>query len=177
MKARRLARRTVRAAPHRGAVGREVAALDTLQELNRGYIRSVQNSDVRWFDEHLSDDFVNSNPDCSFVDRAGFLTQIARPCPVSGLAIEDVRIQMLGGVAIIRARTTYVKPDGQQGGRDAVERHRAEVPVERVPGGQVPGCLLLGSLLLGGLVPGGLSGCLLLGGQNGLLSVGNGACC
>ena len=40
--------------------------LDTLQELNRGYIRSVQNSDVRWFDEHLSEDFVNSNPDCSF---------------------------------------------------------------------------------------------------------------
>ena len=89
--------------------------LDTLQELNRGYIRSVQNSDVRWFDEHLSDDFVNSNPDCSFVDRGGFLAQIAKPCPVSGLAIEDVRIQMLGGAAIIRARTTYVKPDGQQG--------------------------------------------------------------
>lgn len=90
--------------------------LDTLQELNRGYIRSVQESDVRWFDEHLSEDFVNSNPDCSFVDRAGFLTQIARPCPVKGLAAEDVLIRMVGEeVAIIRARTTYVKPDGQPG--------------------------------------------------------------
>ena len=90
--------------------------LDTLQELNRGYIRSVQESDVRWFDEHLSEDFVNSNPDCSFVDRAGFLAQIARPCPVSRLAAEDVLIRMVGEeVAIIRARTTYVKPDGQQG--------------------------------------------------------------
>ena len=92
-----------------------VSDLDALQELNRGYIRSVQHSDVRWFDEHLSDDFVNSNPDCSFVDRAGFLAQIAKPCAVSGLAIEDVRIQMLGEVAIIRARTTYAKPDGQPG--------------------------------------------------------------
>jgi len=92
-----------------------VSDLDALQELNRGYIRSVQNSDVRWFDEHLSEDFVNSNPDCSFVDRAGFLAQIAKPCAVSGLVAEDVQIQMVGEVAIIRARTTYVKPDGQPG--------------------------------------------------------------
>jgi len=89
--------------------------LDTLQELNRGYIRSVQNSDVRWFEENLAEDFVNSNPDCSFLDRAGFLAQVARPCPVAGLEAEDVLIQMLGEVAIIRARTTYVKPDGQAG--------------------------------------------------------------
>ena len=89
--------------------------LDTLQELNRGYIRSVQNSDVRWFNENLAEDFVNSNPDCSFVDRAGFLAQIARPCSVTSLTAEDVLIQMLGEVAIIRARTTYVKPDGQPG--------------------------------------------------------------
>ena len=53
--------------------------LDTLQELNRNYIRSVRESDVRWFDENLTEDFVNSNPDCSLVDRAGFLAQIARP--------------------------------------------------------------------------------------------------
>jgi len=90
--------------------------LDTLQVLNRGYIRSVQESDVRWFDEHLAEDFVNSNPDCSFVDRAGFLAQIARPCPVARLAVEDVLIRMVSEeVAIIRARTTYVKPDGQPG--------------------------------------------------------------
>ena len=89
--------------------------MEVLEELNRGYICSVQDSDVRWFDAHLSDDFVNSNPDGTFVDRAGFLAQIARPCPVSALAADDVRIQMLGEVAIIRARTTYVKPDGQQG--------------------------------------------------------------
>jgi len=90
--------------------------LDTLQELNRGYIRSVQNSEVRWFDEHLAEDFVNSNPDCTFVDRAGFLAQIARPCPVANLAAEDVLIRTVSeGVAIIRARTTYVKPDGQRG--------------------------------------------------------------
>jgi ketosteroid isomerase-like protein len=93
----------------------QASDLDSLQELNRGYIRSVQNSDAGWFGENLAEDFVNSNPDCSFVDRAGFLAQISRPCPVASLAAGDVLIQMLGEVAIIRARTTYVKPDGQPG--------------------------------------------------------------
>ena len=89
--------------------------VDTLQELNRNYIRSVQTSDVRWFDENLAEDFVTSNPDCSLVDRAGFLRQIAPPCAVTRLDIEDVRIRILGEVALIHARTTYTKADGQPG--------------------------------------------------------------
>jgi len=97
------------------AAATHASDLDTLQELNRNYIRSVRESDVRWFDENLTEDFVNSNPDCSLVDRAGFLAQIARLSAVKNIQCEDVRIQMLGEVAIIRARTTYVKPDGQPG--------------------------------------------------------------
>ena len=97
------------------AAATHASDLDTLQELNRNYIRSVRESDVRWFDLNLTEDFVNSNPDCSLVDRAGFLAQIARSSAVKNIQCEDVRIQMLGEVAIIRARTTYVKPDGQPG--------------------------------------------------------------
>jgi len=89
--------------------------VDTLQELNKNYIRSVRESDVRWFDEKLAEDFVNSNPDCTLVDRAGFLTQIAKPSVAKNIQCEDVRIRMLGEVAIIHARTTYIKPDGQPG--------------------------------------------------------------
>ena len=89
--------------------------VDTLQELNKHYIRSVRESDVRWFDENLSGDFVNSNPDCTLVDRAGFLAQIAKPSAAKNIQCEDVRIRMLGEVALIHARTTYVKPDGQPG--------------------------------------------------------------
>ena len=89
--------------------------LATLEELNRHYIRSVSEADVRWFDAHLAEDFVNSNPDCSLVDRAGFLAQIGRGSTVKGLAIEDVRIRVLGEVAIIHARTTYTRADGQPG--------------------------------------------------------------
>ena len=91
------------------------ADLETLEELNRGYIRSVQESDVRWFDQHLAQDFLNTNPDCTLVDRAGFLAQIAKPFPLSNLEAQDVRIRILGDTAFIHARTTYRKPGGEAG--------------------------------------------------------------
>ena len=89
--------------------------LDLLRQLNDGYIRSVRMSDVGWFDAHLAEDFLNSNPDGSLVDRAGFLAQVARPCPVANLRIEDVRIRAIGEMAIVHARTLYERPDGQAG--------------------------------------------------------------
>ena len=89
------------------------ADLDTLRELNADYIRSVQNGDVRRFDEILAPDFVCTNPDGSFVDRAGFLAQTARPVTIRDLATHDVDIRIMGDVAIIHARTSYTLPDGQ----------------------------------------------------------------
>ena len=47
--------------------------IDELTVLNRDYVASVQNSDVKRFDEILAQDFYCSNPDKSLVDRAGFL--------------------------------------------------------------------------------------------------------
>ena len=87
----------------------------TLSALNREYIRSVSEADVQWFDANLAEDFVNSNPDCSRLDRKGFLAQIGRGSTVKNLAIEDVLIRVLGDVALIHARTTYTKADGQPG--------------------------------------------------------------
>lgn len=86
-----------------------------LEDLNRNYIRSVAESDVRWFEANLAEDFMNSNPDGTLVDRAAFLKQVAPPCAVSNLQCGDVRIRLLGDVAIIHARTTYGKPDGRPG--------------------------------------------------------------
>jgi ketosteroid isomerase-like protein len=91
------------------------ADLDTLQQLNRDYITSVQNSDVRRFDEILAEDFLCSNTDGSLVDRAGFLAQTARPVTIANLEAHDVQIRIMGDVAIIHARTTYKMPDGRAG--------------------------------------------------------------
>ena len=89
--------------------------VDTLQQLNRDYITSVQTSNVRRFDEILAEDFLCSNSDGSLVDRAGFLTQTARPVAISNLEAHDVRVRIIGDVAIIHARTTYTMPDGRAG--------------------------------------------------------------
>jgi ketosteroid isomerase-like protein len=89
--------------------------LDQLLDLNRDYIRSVQHSDVRRFDEILADDFLCSNPDGSLVDRKGFLTQTARPVTISNLEARDVNVRLMGDFAIIHARTTYTLPDGREG--------------------------------------------------------------
>ena len=86
-----------------------------LERLNRDYIRSVQTSDVRRFDEILAEEFYCSNPDGSLVDRKAFLEQTARPVTISNLEACDVLIRVIGDVAIIHARTTYTLPDGRAG--------------------------------------------------------------
>src|SRR5260370_15344088 len=87
--------------------------LDTLIALNRDYIHSVQHGDVRRFDEILAEDFLCWNPDGSLVDKPAFLEQTARPVTISGLAIDDVRVRILGDVAIIHARTSYMTAAGE----------------------------------------------------------------
>jgi ketosteroid isomerase-like protein len=87
----------------------------TLSGLNRDYIASVQAGDVRRFDEILADDFVCTNPDATFIDRAAFLKQTAQPVTIKDLAAADVNIRIMGDVAIIHARTTYRRPDGAPG--------------------------------------------------------------
>jgi ketosteroid isomerase-like protein len=89
--------------------------LQNLLDLNRDYIRSVQASDVQRFEEILADDFLCSNPDGSLVDRAAFLKQTAVPVSISNLEAHDVNVRVMGDFAIIHARTTYTRPDGQIG--------------------------------------------------------------
>ena len=60
------------------------------------------------------DDFLCSNPDGSLVDKKQFLAQTARPVTISGLTAEDVKVRILGDVAIIHARTSYTTADGEQ---------------------------------------------------------------
>src|ERR1700709_2901773 len=87
--------------------------LDELNSLNRDYVASVQNCDVKRFDEILAQDFYCSNPDKSFVDRAGFLKQTAIPVTIKGLIATDVKIRIMGDFAIIHGATSYTTADGK----------------------------------------------------------------
>jgi ketosteroid isomerase-like protein len=89
--------------------------LAELTELNHDYVASVQNSDVKRFNEILAADFYCSNPDKSLVDRAGFLRQTAVPVTIRNLEAHDVKIRVMGDFAIIHAATRYTTADGQQG--------------------------------------------------------------
>ncbi|HEV2957825.1 MAG TPA: nuclear transport factor 2 family protein [Xanthobacteraceae bacterium] len=89
--------------------------METLLALNADYIRSVQTSDVARFDQILAPDFVCTNPDGSFVDRADFLKQTARPVAISALAAHEVMIRVVGDCAVINTRTSFRLPDGRAG--------------------------------------------------------------
>src|SRR6202012_1865330 len=86
--------------------------LDELTVLNRDYVASVQNCDVKRFDEILAQDFYCTNPDKSLVDRAAFLKQTAIPVKIKGLKAEDVKIRILGDFALIHAQPGYMGADG-----------------------------------------------------------------
>ncbi len=88
--------------------------LDELIALNRDYINSVQQGDVRRFDEILAEDFLCSNPDGSLIDKPQFLAQTARPVTIQGLVAEQVQVRILGDVAIIHARTRYTTADQKE---------------------------------------------------------------
>jgi ketosteroid isomerase-like protein len=89
--------------------------LNTLIDLNRDYVRSVETSDVQRFREILADDFLCSLPDGSLVDRERFLERTAQPATISNLEVHDVDVRIMGDVAIVHARTTFTAHDGRAG--------------------------------------------------------------
>ncbi|MBM4440845.1 MAG: nuclear transport factor 2 family protein [Candidatus Rokubacteria bacterium] len=86
-----------------------------LEELNRGYLRAAETSDVRWYDEHLTDDFLATNPDGSLIDKATFLKRVAGPYRGSQLEAIDVRIRLFGDVALIHAGFRDKRSSGEVG--------------------------------------------------------------
>jgi ketosteroid isomerase-like protein len=89
--------------------------LDLLRDLNQAYLDSVRTGDVERFRELLADDFQCSTPAGELLDKTQFLARTAGPRTLERLAGEDVRIRMLGDVAIIHAATTYTSLTGQDG--------------------------------------------------------------
>ena len=90
--------------------------LERLTKLNDDYIQSVQRSDVKRFNEILSDDFLCSMADGSLLDRKAFLEQTAKPVSIRGLQAHDVNVRLMGDFAIIHARTSYTTADGTASG-------------------------------------------------------------
>lgn len=100
---------------HTRTTSAEDVDLDTLRDLNLAYLDSVRTGDVERFRQILSEDFLCSLPDGSLLDKRQFLEHTAKPRTLSHLEADDVRIRVLGDVAIIHAATRYTTLDGQEG--------------------------------------------------------------
>lgn len=89
--------------------------VDVLRDLNGHYIHSVVHSDVARFTEILADDFLCTNPDGSLIDKPQFLRQTAVPVSFTDFDVDDLKIRVLGDVAIIHGRTRFALKDGRRG--------------------------------------------------------------
>ncbi len=77
-----------------------------------GYIRAVATGDGAWFQEHLAENFLNSSPDGSIIDKKAFIAQVMRPSGISGLTVDDVNVRIMDRAAIVHAVTQYRKVTG-----------------------------------------------------------------
>jgi ketosteroid isomerase-like protein len=89
--------------------------LSVLRDLNQAYLDSVRTGDVERFRRLLAEDFHCSNPEGQLLDKTQFLARTAGPRTLERLTGEDVRIRLLGDVAIIHSATTYTTVTGQEG--------------------------------------------------------------
>ena len=87
--------------------------LEVLEDLNRNYVRAAQDRDLRWYEENLTDDYMSGNPDGSLADKAGFLARIGSGSDSRKYAAEDVRIRILGDVALIHSGFRSLLADGR----------------------------------------------------------------
>jgi ketosteroid isomerase-like protein len=89
--------------------------VEVLRDLNSQYIHSVVHSDVARFTEILADDFLCTNPDGSLIDKPQFLRQTAVPVSFTDFDVDDLRIRVLGDVAIVHGGTRFALKDGRRG--------------------------------------------------------------
>ena len=87
----------------------------TLKTLNQEYVDSFMASDVDWYDQHLTDDFVCIESNGSVLDKPQFLHQTAEGPGVAGYNLDDARIRIFGDVALIHGFGTLTRLDGTTG--------------------------------------------------------------
>jgi ketosteroid isomerase-like protein len=86
-----------------------------LLDLNRNYVRSAQESDVKWYAENLADDFESSTPGGTLEDKRAFLERMAKPPAGREMRPVDPKVRILGDIALVHSGFSYRKADGSDG--------------------------------------------------------------
>jgi ketosteroid isomerase-like protein len=84
----------------------------TLKQLNQRYVESFLKSDVQWYQQHLTDDFVCIESDGTMLDKASFLRDTAKGPGVADYRLAEVRVRILGETAFIHAQGLATRQDG-----------------------------------------------------------------
>jgi len=94
----------------------DAGTLATLHALNADYIRALVESDIGWYADHLSDDFVCTLGDGRRIDKTQFLQRTAEGPRVSDVRCDDVEVRLYGEVALVQA-VTHFTSDGSLASR------------------------------------------------------------
>lgn len=87
----------------------------TLEQLNQQYIDAFMQANVKWYEDHLADDFVCIESDGSVLDKAQFLINTAKGRDVEEYKLDNVNVRIYRGVAIVQATGLWTRKDGSKG--------------------------------------------------------------
>jgi hypothetical protein len=86
-----------------------------LRRLNDEYVRAFLESDVEWYETHLTDDFNCTLSDGTIIGKREFLEETAEGPGTTEFGIDNVNIRVYGDAALVQARTKHVAEDGSRG--------------------------------------------------------------
>jgi ketosteroid isomerase-like protein len=92
-----------------------LATVEELHDLNGDYIRAFVESDVAWYRENVSEDFVCTLGDGSRIGKAEFLQRCERGPGVGDMSFDEIDVRPFGDMAVVHGVTNYTKPDGVRG--------------------------------------------------------------
>jgi hypothetical protein len=86
-----------------------------LTELLARYVRSFLHGDVEWYREHLADDFLCIESNGSVLDKARFLQKAAEGPDLAEYQLEQVRIRIYDGFALVHGKASFRRLDATTG--------------------------------------------------------------
>ncbi len=86
-----------------------------LSALLARYIRSFLHSDVEWYREHLAEDFLCIESNGSVLDKARFLQKAAEGPDLTDYQLEQVRIRIYEGFALVHGKGMFRRQDATTG--------------------------------------------------------------
>ena len=84
-----------------------------LRAINHRFVNVDIDPDGHLMDALTDEDFLLTDGDGTWHDRAGFLAQVRQRSPLDGASVEDMRLRLFGPVALVHAVLAIAAVDGK----------------------------------------------------------------